>query len=263
MSETENAVVHDTTKTTLESIAKWMDDCPDCDGDDPSCACDSGEIPHVAAVRAKAVIAARRAAKEVELYDKLIHAGRFHPSYKIIGALSGRMSGADGLNPQGIKRSKEVRVCFYLADEDETLAGGDFDAFEVVLAAAEYGDEDLTRDLQSGKKIHAVAAMDMYEDVSYDDIIASKGNEELDMYTKGKNMVFSLIYGGDEGTLQRKSGLSEDHAQRTFDNFLSRYKKIKQARDAVFRMFCPMRQPVPGGKVIWAKPARFVESMFG
>ena len=52
------------------------------------------------------------AAKEIELYDKLLLAGKFHASFIVIGALSSRMAGADGLNAQGIKHTKEVRQMF-------------------------------------------------------------------------------------------------------------------------------------------------------
>ena len=54
------------------------------------------------------------AAKEVELYKKLLLAGKFHASFVVIGTLSSRMAGADGLNPQGIKHAKDVRKMFPL-----------------------------------------------------------------------------------------------------------------------------------------------------
>jgi hypothetical protein len=65
----------------------------------------------------------------------------------VIGALSGRMSGADKLNPQGIKSTKEVRECFPLAWEEMRLIGGDMESFEVVIAVASYGDKKLEKAL--------------------------------------------------------------------------------------------------------------------
>lgn len=266
LDETELAVFHNTKAITLEAIEKWTVTCEkcfgECDGENPCDRCDNnGEYAHPASERAKLVLKARGAKKEVELYEKILEAGRFHPSYKVIGALSGRMSGADGLNPQGIKRDKKVRSAFDMAFDGEFLGSGDFDAFEVVLAAAEYNDPQLIEDLRSGKKIHAIAALDIFGG-DYDEIVASKGTEE-DLYTKGKTFVFQMIYGGDEGTAERKLGLTPEDALAGCERFGKRYPVMEKSRDAVFKMFCPMRQPVPGGRIIWGEPARYIESMFG
>lgn len=180
LGETERLVLRGSTKkVVLEEIAKWTQPCPACSADseveflvvdtDPDrvleegapelsvetrvvrhreqVECDRcgsrGLVPHDAATRAGEVLDARAAIKEVEVYDKLITAGRFHVSNKIIGALSGRMSGADGLNAQGIKKTKEVRGCFPLAWGDQVLCGGDFAGFEVTIAEAVYNDARL------------------------------------------------------------------------------------------------------------------------
>lgn len=102
-----------------------------------------------AASRANEILDFRHASKEIELYDKLLFAGRFHVDLNVIGALSGRMSGGGGLNAQGINRKKATRKCFPLADEGYVLAGGDFAGFEVVIADAVYGDPELRKDLQT------------------------------------------------------------------------------------------------------------------
>jgi hypothetical protein len=107
----------------------------------------TGKILHPAAHRAQTVLDARKAGKEIELYDKLLLAGRFHASFKVIGALSSRMSGTDGLNAQGINKTKEVRSCFPLAWPGFSLDGGDFAGFEVTLAEACYNDPDLRKAL--------------------------------------------------------------------------------------------------------------------
>jgi hypothetical protein len=98
---------------------------------------------HPAAKRARELLDIKAAAKEVELYRKLLYAKKFHPDFNVIGTLSTRMSGGSGLNAQGIKKEKSVRGCFPLKWEGMVLSGGDFDSFEVVLAAAVYQDEDL------------------------------------------------------------------------------------------------------------------------
>lgn len=163
LSETESMVMMRNDKLTtkaivLEEIAKWkMDDvCGICNGGGcDQCTAglvpkldDAGQpIPHPAAVRANEILEYRHAGKEIETLEKLITAGRFHVSLKVIGALSGRMSGADGLNAQGMKRTKEFRSCFPLAGKGEKLNGGDFAGFEVVIAEAVYNDPELRKDL--------------------------------------------------------------------------------------------------------------------
>lgn len=99
---------------------------------------------HPAAQRARELLDIKAVFKEIELYHKLLCAKRFHPDFSVVGTLSTRMSGGEsGLNSQGIKHDKSVRSMFPLAWSGMVLSGGDFDSFEVVLAAAVYKDQDL------------------------------------------------------------------------------------------------------------------------
>lgn len=221
--------------------------------------------PHKAAERARAVRDARKAKKEVELYDKLIQAGRFHASFVVIGTLSTRMSGADGLNPQGIISSEYVRSCFTLADLGMQLDGGDFWSFEVVISCAVYKDKGLEDDLKSGKKIHALLAQSIYPDLDYDTVMRSKGAKSgIDYYTQGKRAVFGLNYGGDANTLVNRLGVTKEAAEQTFDRFYKRYPGVEKARKQVIDWFCSMRQPGGiGSKVIWHEPREYIESLLG
>ena len=254
----------------LEEIAKWKmstvcDDCMafGCDK------CNDGlvetDTPHPAASRAQEILDARHAKKEVELYDKLLTAGRFHASFNVIGALSFRMSGADGLNPQGIKRTKEVRELFPLSDEGFTLCGGDFESFEICLMDAAYGDPDLREQLLSGKKIHALFGEMLFPPMSYEEILATKGLEgDKDKYGRAKNGVFAMAYGGNEHTLKTRVGVPIDVAEEAYNKWISRYKVWGAERQKIFDAFCSMRQPGGlGTKVEWHEPQPYVESMFG
>lgn len=287
-----------TNKKMLEKIAKWTTDCPKCGGENhEECPeCKEGIIPHPAAIRAKAVIAARGATKERELYDKLIQAGRLHASLKVIGALSGRMSGADGLNPQGIKKTKDVRVCFPLAPDGYQLCGGDFESFEVMIAIANYGDEQLMKDVttrfpcpvcegtgkamnkkkkviedcdecggkgDTTKKLHGLFAEALFPEEDYESILLTKGEEE-DLYTKGKQGVFSQMYGGNEATLMDRFSISKETALEATDRWMRRYPGIKKAQQKITNAFQSMRQPDGFGKrVYWHDPQEYVESMLG
>lgn len=113
-----------------------------------------GEIVHPVAKRAKAVLNAREAIKERELYDKLLIADRLQPDFNVIGTLTSRMSGTGGLNAHGIKKAKKVRKQFTLAFPGYILCGGDFSAFEVVLAIAIWGSKKLEETITSYRACH-------------------------------------------------------------------------------------------------------------
>jgi hypothetical protein len=251
--------------TGHELILHINQECPECtpipipNDEGGRCWNKRGQVRHRAASRAEDVLRARSAGKEVELYDKLLIAGRFHASFIIIGARSSRMSGSDDLNPQGIKRSKEVRDCFIFADDGFELCGGDFDAFEVVLADATYNDPALREELLSGKKIHALFGEQIFPDMDYDSIMADK-----EKYTASKSGVFAMIYGGNESTLKTKLGVDLETANKAYQRFISKYPKVGEARKRVFDMFCSMRQPGGiGSKVEWHQPCDYMESLFG
>ena len=233
-------------------------DCKKCGG--------SGLLKHGVVDYAQAVIDARAAKDEIQLYDKLILADRLHASYKVYGTLSGRMSGADELNVTGIKRSKEIRSCFDLAWDDQKLMGGDFDSFEIFIAVALYNDEQLMKDVSSGKVIHALFAQALFPDMSYDQIMESHDNEEyeVDMYDMGKRGIYALTYGGNEATLVNRLNVSEEIALATTSAFYEQYEGVRKHRDKIFDMFCSMRQPNGlGTPVIWNDPAEFIESGLG
>lgn len=297
-----------TAKVILEEIATWKKQCPDCEGegntsDGQVCTkCNNGEIEHPAATKSKLVLNARKAKKEIEIYDKLIKAGRFHASFKIIGTLSGRMAGADKLNPQAIKSTKEVRRCFPLAWDNDgfELCGGDFEAFEVVIAVAIYKDPKLQEDLntfglcpdcigkkevsikdkqgnktgrmktcpgcngrgETKKKIHPLFGQILYN-MSYDEIVATKGSAR-DLYTESKRGVFSQLYGGNFKTLMDRLGLSEEIAIKASEGWANKYVGIKKAQQFINNSFGTMVQRGGiGSKIEWHEPAEYVESLLG
>ena len=271
MDETERLVLEESTcKANLIAVSNWQiaeaETCSTCDGQgcircDGAGAIQPGQ--HPAARRATEILAVKIAAKEIELYTKLLRAGKLHASFKVIGTLSSRMSGTDGLNPQGIKKTEDVRKMFPLWWEGAVLSGGDFDAFEVTLAETVYNDPCLRRDLMAGKKIHALFAMSLFPGKTYEDILASDGTEN-DMYTRGKQAVFAMIYGGAWETLVRKLGVAPENAKAAFERFGKTYPGVEKARQKTFSSFCSMRQPGGiGSAVVWAEPADYCETFLG
>lgn len=256
------------------------------------------------AARAKEILEARQAGYEENFYGKIIQAGRFHASSSVTGSLSGRMSGGgsakgiegggkakgDGLNPLGVKRTKEVKREFPLADFDlgEELSAGDFSAYEVCLAEAVYDDEDLRADLNTkrpcricrdgtirpdckfcgGKgeestKIHALFGMCLYPHLDYYDILLSEGTKE-DYYEKSKRGFFATLYGAQAFTLNDRIAIPIEQAEEGLHEFGKKYKGVAKYRQKIFNMFCSMRQPGGiGSQVEWHEPAEFIESKMG
>jgi hypothetical protein len=226
------------------------------------------EGPTLASHRADEILKIKAAAKEVELYFKLLQAGRFHAAFKIIGTLSSRMAGGEGLNAQGIKGSEEVRSSFPLKWAGRVLCGGDFDGFEVTLADAVFQDAKLREDLLAGKSIHTLMAREIYPDKSEDQIKASKGFKDggdIDMYTRGKQAVFATLYGGDANTINKKLSIPKKIAEAAFDGFQNKYPGMKQAREKVEEDFSALEQhgDVGTGKISYKEPADYVETFLG
>ena len=291
MSPIEQAVMtRGTGRVVLEEIATWKDqECPFGPCDECN---NTGKYSHPAAEIAIGVLEARKAIKRIELYTKLLHSGRLHASFKIIGTLSSRMSGTDDLSPHGIPHTKDVRSSFTLTFNAETKPtyGGDFDGFEITLAEAKYNDPQLRKDLTTknvcfgcggkkikkgevcgdckgeglaNQKIHGLFGMALKPGLTYADVIASKG-QAIDYYDLGKRGIFSQLYGGNENTLVSRLGVSLEIAIQAQKIFAARYPGVGEARKGVFDKFCSMRQPGGiGTKVIWNEPADYVESLFG
>lgn len=278
----------------LEELATWHIEtvCDGCMGfgcDN----CDAGLVKssklHPAAIRARKILDTRRAAKRVELINKLLRAGRFHASVKVIGTLSSRMAGADGMNPQGIPHDKVFRELFDLADGGLELCGGDFSGFEICLMDAAYNDPVLREELltkqpchvctddpncpecegtgETDTKIHALFGTYLFasENLSYHDILATKGLPgEQDKYDRSKKGVYATAYGGESYTLQTRVGISEEDADAAFAKWCEDHKVWGAERKRISDMFCSMRQPGGlGSKVEWHEPAEYIESMFG
>lgn len=291
MSPVEKLGFKSTRKMILEEIAgdkkngkvAWQIDCPACKGEGEGICltCNgSGGVDHPSALQAQLVLDARKAKKDVEIFDKLLLAGRFHASFVIIGTLSSRMSGADNLNAQAIRNDKKFRACFTLKHPGTVLSGGDYIAFEVSLAEANYNDAKLREQLmsvtecykcggqdpdcedchgtnQTAMKIHALFGTMCYPNMTYQQIVVDKI-----IYTRSKSGFFSQIYGGNYATLMSRLGVDEKSAIEAENRFGATYKGVAKARQIIFDKFCSMRQPAGiGTHVEWHEPADYIENM--
>jgi hypothetical protein len=259
-----------TNKSTLEKISRWMvkeiEPCLKCDGGECTRCKGQGQLnpgPHPAALRAKELLDVKFAVAEIKLYDKLLRAGKLHASFVVVGTLSNRMAGGDGLNAQGIKRAKEVRRQFPMAWDGYQLCGGDFSSYELTLVDAVYRDPKLRAILTGPKKLHGIMGTVMFPGNSYDQILASEGTEN-DMYTKAKSGVFLKVFGGIWKTFVDRLGISEEDAQRTDQWWSSEFSAIKEHQDRNQQKYCSMVQPGGvGTAVVWQEPTDHVESFLG
>lgn len=284
-------ILNSTNKVILDKVSKWEQDTPE------------GKKPHPAAKRAKEVLDARQGQYEYNFYDKLIKAERFHASTAVIGTLSSRMGGGgsakgiegggfakgDGLNPQGVKKTKEVRREFPLAFDGYILCGGDFSAYEITLAAAVYNDANLDKQLLTcekcggemkydldkcdfpcikckstkGKKIHALFGTSVFPEYDYEGIKATEGTSD-DKYTKSKSAVFTMVYGGTEYSLMERLGVEREAALLGMARFHKQFPGVKKAQQRTINAFAALQQVGGiGSRVTWKDPAEYIESMLG
>jgi hypothetical protein len=214
--------------------------------------------------RCQQIMNIKIAAKEVELYDKLLLAGRLHASLNVIGTKSSRMSGGGGLNVQGIKKAKFVRRKFPMCWDGTVLCGGDFDSYEVTLADAVYNDRELRESLLSGKKIHGMFGTALYPGQTYEQILASEGHPTNDMYSKAKQGVFALIYGGNANTLCINLGLSLEDATAAYAAWLEMFPGIGDAMARISDRFMALQQPGGlGTGISWVEPDECIETKAG
>lgn len=219
---------------------------------------------------ASAVKAARTAEKLVVDCEKLLTAGRLHPAVKVIGAKSGRMSGAGGFNVQGLSKQDpgkdlsasdvaSMREALPLAGGNlPVLDGGDFDAFEVGILEACAADPALRAAVLSGKKFHAVFGSELYE-APYEEVV-----NDVDRYTRAKSAVFASVYGAQIPKVAAVLGLSVEQTQAGYDRFMARYPGVAREQALVFDRFCSMRQPGGiGSYVEWHDPSDTIESLYG
>lgn len=271
----------------IERIAAWRN------GTDKralkSLISDFGEMNPEAAKRARAVLEARAAKKKIEVLEKIVAAGRFHASFKVIGALSGRMSGADQLNAQGIDKTTEFRGCFWLAFLDETLIGGDMQSFEIGIAEADYNDPQLREKLTTcekcdigmkvkdgrvrcpqcngldSKSFHGLFGAGFFPELGYDGIMATKGlkGPGENKYNPCKNGAFATLYGAQPAKLADTIGVTEDMAVEGFHRFWRTYVEAGKKRREIEWDFTSLYSEDGSAGIEYKEPKEYIESLLG
>ena len=227
--------------------------CPRCEG-----VGSVGPGPMPVVKRVLHVEEVRKNIKRIELCAKLLKAKRLYASFKVIGAKSGRMSGADDLNPQGVDRSYEMRSMFTFADEGEVLSGGDFASQELSVMATAFHDEDLVRDLQQGKNLHGIFASCLESSKTYEEIMEAKEAK----IPWAKSVVYASSYGGTPEGIAKRLGLEPEIAINAYNIMMERYPQMGHTRKTITDRFSSLRQ-MGEGKIEHHAVETFVESMYG
>ena len=240
--------------------------CPRCNGVGTV-----GPGPMPVVKRVQHVESVRKHKKRIELFDKLLLARRAYPDFNVIGTKSGRMSGASGLNFQGIDHSDAVRSLFVLADDESlgewecdpgtplVLSAGDYSGQELAIAATAMKDDDLMRDMESGQKLHGIFAAQAFE-TTYEDIME---NQDDGRYGKGKGGVFAILYGGTFQTVAKNMGIEVEVAEAAYNRMVAKYPQMGNTRKAITDRFSSMHQNDDGKIEYRDPPEKFIESVFG
>lgn len=220
--------------------------------------------PMPVAIRAAHVLEVRKHKKRKQLFDKLAIAGGAYPSFRVIGTKSGRMSGADGLNYHGIDGSRDIREIFTLAGKGEVVSGGDMNSQELAIAAAVMGDENLAKDIETGRSLHGEFAATILN-CPYEQIMAGKddkASEEGQAYAKAKVCVYAMLYGAAAFNVRMTLNCTEEEAQSKIDRFFERYPYMKSTRKYVTESLQCLSSE--GARIHVSRPERTsIESLFG
>lgn len=181
------------------------------------------------------LLGCRGAKKLVSTYgDSLLakqgHDGRLHPTYRLIGAETGRMSSRDP-NWQNIPR-REVGMQLrqaVVASPGCMLLTADYSNIEMWCLAAISGDERMLEALGSGRDLHTETARAMFGlDATWDKAKASRtvwrsGRSYRDA---GKGLNFRLNYGGGAYGLAQELGIGVDEAQELMDRYFAAFPRV-------------------------------------
>lgn len=201
---------------------------------------------------------------------------RFHPDLRVMGTATGRMSGASGLNWQGIgqaslwfddakwldtqEESEDTLLNETLNSEEEaagegqligirsslkTPFGGDFASFEVAIAAAVYQCPNLQAALDGGLDLHSDTVYRCHKisrnrGYSYANVrnAYKNGDPEITGWRKAmKAIVFGIFYFMGAQKAADSLGLTLEEAEEVLQLFYDRYPEIQTYRQDVERRF--------------------------
>jgi DNA polymerase-1 len=151
---------------------------------------------------------------------------RVHPSFRLEGTVTGRLSCAEP-NLQNVPKAMvefNVKKMFG-APPGRILVSADMSQIEVVVLACYAPDEALRQALRDGLDLHCFSASKIYH-ISYEEMKEKGKDRELEFpeyaakRSKAKRVTFGIIYGITKYGLSVQIGSTPDEAQALIDTYL-------------------------------------------
>lgn len=168
--------------------------------------------------------------------------GRIHPSWKQIGAETGRMSCAGDFPLQTMPHKKEYRECI-IAAPGHTMVVNDFSSQEPKELAYITGDPTLIKIFQDKK--------DVYIEVGFE-IFGERFGKKDPRRQQMKSIILGISYGMSKYGLARKLEITVDEAEELLDLFYARFPAVKKWVDS-----CAVWKPYATtilGRKFWGNP---------
>ena len=172
--------------------------------------------------------------------------GRVHPSYLLIGTVTGRLSCMSPNLQQMPKyiylpdKSKINVKKIFRADKGKIFLYADFSQMEMAVMAAyccKYGDTSLRKAIIEGLDIHCFIASEVFS-IPYSDMFkyTKIPGQELEKYvelrSKAKTVGFAIIYGSTAWGMSYKSGMSIQEAQALIELVFEKFPGIPKFIEA-------------------------------
>jgi len=174
--------------------------------------------------------------------------GRIHTTFNLTIAQTGRLSSVDP-NLQNIpvrtELGKHIRTAF-VAGKGKRFVSADYSQFELRLAAAMSGDDDMIAAFNRGADIHLLTAAEIYhrqlEDVT------------KQMRSAAKTVNFGVLYGMSPHGLSAATGMNFTQAREFIDSYFQLRKpllgyldglKEKAKKDGYVETLLGRRRPMP------------------
>lgn len=182
--------------------------------------------------------------------------GRIHPSFRQLGARTGRMSCSDP-NVQNWPRD-DLRLRYLMkAKPGKKLVTADLDSIELRLFAAFAGEGDILRAIRDGHDLHQMTA----------DAAGLKGRQRAHGFEsprqQGKTLNYAMIYAGGPAAIQRAFGVSAEEADAILKRYHAAYPEVRRLEQKVLERLdewgfvtSPWGRRFPAGKDEQSKSRR-------
>lgn len=165
--------------------------------------------------------------------------GRIHTNYNSIGTDTARISSGgkdkenkiEYINFLNIPADKETRACF-IANEGNRWISIDYSGQESFIMGDIADDKAILHELNYGDKdLHTLTAKIIYDYIPKDmpaKEVKKKFHHERDL---SKKYEFAFNYAGNQSTIKRNFGLTDEEANRIYNSYMSGFDGLKRYQE--------------------------------